>query len=75
MAKNFAELEAKMTPDARAESDRRTQQMLTEILENELKESGARFELIEPDAAAFFSDRNAVNEALRRVMKEMQQAA
>ena len=39
MARNFAELEAKMTPTALAESDRRTQLMLAELLENDLKES------------------------------------
>ncbi len=36
MARNFAELEAKMTPTALAESNRRT---FAELLENDLKES------------------------------------
>ena len=56
MARNFAELEAKMTPMARAESDRRTRQMLAEMLENDLKES-AEF------AATYLRDALADEEA------------
>ena len=55
MARNFAELEAKMTPTALAESDRRSQQMLTELLESDLKGSAEY-------AATYLRDALADNE-------------
>ncbi len=67
MARNFAELEAKMTPAALAESDRRTQQMLAELLENDLKESAEY-------AATYLRDALADNEP-RTVIVALQHVA
>jgi len=39
MAKNFRELEAKMSPGARARSDARTQKMIEEMALNELRQA------------------------------------
>ncbi|MGC2529960.1 MAG: XRE family transcriptional regulator [Candidatus Acidiferrum sp.] len=39
MAKNFRELEAKMTPKARARSDAKAQKMIEEMALNELREA------------------------------------
>src|SRR6266436_2403627 len=39
MAKNFRELEAKMSPEARARSDAKTQKMIAEMALNELRQA------------------------------------
>src|SRR5947199_3661360 len=39
MAKNFRELEAKMSPGARARSDAKTQKMIAEMALNELRQA------------------------------------
>jgi hypothetical protein len=39
MAKNFRELEAKMSPGARARSDAKTQKMIEEMALNELRQA------------------------------------
>src|SRR5437588_9854259 len=39
MAKNFRELEAKMSPESRARSDAKTQKMIEEMALNELRQA------------------------------------